>query len=117
MIHLFGSGFGQNGSTRYLGGACARASEPTSSTPAAQRTIAAALILAYRVRSRIECLPRSAAVQSSGAQPDGKRPPAGGRELEVFPVVAVRQVLDGEYQRQPVAPLRDVHTPAKTLHD
>src|SRR2546430_2738176 len=39
MIHLCGSGFGQNGSTRYVGGACARDNGPPSSIQAAHITI------------------------------------------------------------------------------
>ena len=38
MIHLCGSGFGQNGSTRYVGGACARDNGTASRIPVAQIT-------------------------------------------------------------------------------
>src|SRR5688500_4063731 len=56
MIHLFGSGFGQNGSTLYSGGACALDNGPASSTQAAHRTTVTARTCACLVRFSIERL-------------------------------------------------------------
>src|SRR4030095_8015336 len=39
MLHLFGSGLGQNGSTRYFGGEAARCCAPTTARTTALRTM------------------------------------------------------------------------------
>src|SRR5688572_13578921 len=88
MIHLFGSGFGQNGSTRYIGGACARDSGPASSIQAVHTTIITAriflsLVSIERPRRRWDCI-RHQAPASFGAATRGDLPrgiTSRGREI------------------------------------
>ena len=51
--------------------------------------------------------------ERAGAQADREGPPARRRELEVLAVVRVRQVLDREGQRQPIAAARQVRRPSR----
>ena len=57
MIHLCGSGLGQKGSTRHVGGACARDAGPPSSIQAAHTIIVTTSTFARLVGSCIELLP------------------------------------------------------------